>query len=62
MLRGYYARVLEREIDMHQTWALIEAQVAFFLGVMPVGYDFPLRAAALVWFVVAVKKCRRLLA
>ena len=61
-LRGYYAQVLERDIDMRQTWALIEAQVAFFLGVMPIGYIFPLRAVALVWLIVSVKKCHRLLA
>ena len=62
LLRTYYAQVLERDLNMHQTWALIEAQVAFFLGVMPVGYAFTLRAVALLWLVVAVKKCRRLLA
>lgn len=62
LLRQYYAQVLERDLNMHQTWALIEAQVAFFLGVMPVGYAFVLRAVALLWLVVAVKKCRRLLA
>ena len=62
LLRQYYAQVLERELNMRQTWALIEAQVAFFLGVMPVGYAFVLRAVALLWLVVAVKKCRRLLA
>ena len=62
LLRQYYAQVLERELNMRQTWALIEAQVAFFLGVMPVGYAFTLRAVALLWLVVAVKKCRRLLA
>lgn len=62
LLRTYYAQVLERDLNMHQTWALIEAQVAFFLGVMPVGYVLPLRAAALLWLIVAVKKCHRLLA
>ncbi len=62
LLRTYYAQVLERDLNMHQTWALIEAQVAFFLGVMPVGYAFVVRAVALLWLVVAVKKCRRLLA
>lgn len=62
LLRQYYAQVLERDLNMHQTWALIEAQVAFFLGVMPVGYAFVVRAVALLWLVVAVKKCRRLLA
>ena len=30
LLRTYYAQVLERDLNMHQTWALIEAQVAFF--------------------------------
>ncbi|MBR5038853.1 MAG: hypothetical protein IKX65_09055 [Prevotella sp.] len=62
LLRQYYAQVLERELNMRQTWSLIEAQTAFFLGVMPVGYAFPLRAAALVWLIVAVRKCRQQLA
>ena len=62
LLSQYYAQVLERELNMRQTWSLIEAQVAFFLGVMPVGYAFPLRTAALIWLIVAVRKCRQQLA
>ncbi|MBR7018678.1 MAG: ATP-binding protein [Prevotella sp.] len=62
MLRDYYSLVLERNLNMRQTWALIEAQAAFFLGILPVGYAFILRAVALVWFIIALKKCRKLLA
>ena len=62
MLRDYYSIVLERNLNMRQTWALIEAQAAFFLGILPVGYAFILRAVALVWFIIALKKCRKLLA
>ncbi len=61
-LRDYYSLVLERNLNMRQTWALIEAQTAFFLGILPVGYAFILRAVALVWFIIALKKCRKLLA
>ena len=62
ILRDYYSLVLERNLNMRQTWVLIEAQTAFFLGILPVGYAFILRAVALVWFIIALKKCRKLLA
>ena len=61
MLNQYYSQMLEKDLNMNQTWALIEAQTAFFLGVLPVGYAFTLRAAALIWLILAVRKCRRLL-
>ena len=34
-LRQYYSSVLERNINMRQTWNLIEVQAAFFAGIMP---------------------------
>ncbi|MBR1401942.1 MAG: hypothetical protein IJ604_06520 [Prevotella sp.] len=60
-LGTYYSQVLERNINRQQTWALIEAQAALFLGILPAGYSLLLRAAALVWFFVAVKRCKRML-
>ena len=60
-LRQYYSSVLERDINMRQTWSLIEVQVAFFAGIMPANYNLWLRAACFVWFLMALKRCRRLL-
>lgn len=37
-LRQYYSSVLERDINMRQTWSLIEVQAAFFAGIMPANY------------------------
>ena len=34
-LRGYYSDMTGRRLTMRQTWSLIEAQTAFFLGIMP---------------------------
>ena len=60
-LRQYYSSVLERKINMRQTWSLIEVQAAFFAGIMPANYSLWLRAACCVWFLMALKRCRRLL-
>jgi hypothetical protein len=62
MICNYYSLVLERRLNIRQTWALLEAQAAFFLGILPVGYAFVLRAVALVWLIIALKKCKRILA
>ncbi|MBQ4023139.1 MAG: hypothetical protein II612_03960 [Prevotella sp.] len=61
MLRKYYSDVTGQKLSMRQTWSLIEAQTAFFLGIMPADYTLVLRMALLAWAVVAVKKCRKLL-
>ena len=60
-LRQYYSSVLERNINMRQTWSLIEVQTAFFAGIMPANYSLWLRTACCVWFLIALKRCRRLL-
>ena len=55
----FYSKQLERNINRRQTLALLEAQLAFFLGIMPVDMPMTLRIAFTVWTVVAVKKCKR---
>ncbi len=60
-LGDYYSMVLERDINSRQTWALLEAQAALFLGILPVGYAFTIRLIALLWLVLAVKRCKELL-
>jgi len=60
-LRQYYSSVLERDINMRQTWSLIEVQTAFFAGIMPANYSLWLRAACCAWFLWALKRCRRML-
>ena len=60
-LGEYYSLVLERDINSRQTWALIEAQAALFLGILPIGYAFTIRLIALVWLIIAIKRCKELL-
>ena len=60
-LRQYYSSVLERDINMRQTWSLIEVQVAFFAGIWNAIVSTVIRAACCVWFLMALKRCRRLL-
>ena len=60
-LRQYYSSVLERDINMRQTWNLIEVQAAFFAGIMPANNSLWLRAACCAWFLWALKRCRRML-
>ena len=61
MLGNYYSCVLDRELNQRQTWALVEVQAAFFLGMLPMGYSLVFRLIVLLWLVAAVKRCRRLL-
>ena len=57
----FYSKQLERNINRRQTLALLEAQLAFFLGIMPIDMPMILRIAFTVWTIVAVKKCKRCL-
>lgn len=57
----FYSKQLERRVNRRQTIALLEAQLAFFLGIMPIDMPMILRIAFTVWTVIAVKKCKRLL-
>ena len=57
----FYSKQLERNINRRQTLALLEAQLAFFLGIMPIDMPMALRIAFTVWTVVAVKKFKRCL-
>lgn len=60
-IAGFYGKQLERDVNRRQTLALLEAQLAFFLGIMPIDMPMTLRIAFTVWTVVAVKKCKRCL-
>lgn len=57
----FYSKQLERRVNRRQTIALLEAQLAFFLGIMPIDMPMVLRIAFTIWTVVAVKKCKRCL-
>ena len=58
MLRKYYSSVLERDLDMRQTWLLLNAQASFAFAVLPVESPLLLRAVCCGWFLHAVLKCR----
>ena len=60
-VNDFYSKQLERNINRRQTLALLEAQLAFFLGIIPIDMPMALRIAFTVWTVVAVKKCKRCL-
>ena len=57
----FYSKQLERNVNRRQTFALLEAQLAFFLGIMPIDMPMILRIAFTLWTVFAVKKCKRCL-
>lgn len=61
LLGRYYSMVLERDVDMRQTKAITEAQLAFFATVIPADIHVLLHVAACVWFIMSLKKCRSLL-
>lgn len=60
-IAGFYVKQLERDVNRRQILALLEAQLAFFLGIMPIDMPMTLRIAFTVWTIVAVKKCKRCL-
>ena len=49
LLRKYYSSVLGREVSRAETWAIIEAQVAFFVTTIPADIPIIIRLAACVW-------------
>lgn len=58
-LCSYYSDVLERKLTMHQTWLLINAQLAFGAAFFPVEAPWVVRIGCLVWVVSALLKCKR---
>lgn len=61
LLGRYYSHVIERDLDMRQTKAITEVQIAFFATVLPAEMPILLHLAACVWFIMSLKKCRSLL-
>lgn len=57
----YYSSVLERQLNLRQTWLLVNAQLAFTFAVLPVESPMLLRAACCGWFLHAVLKCKEAL-
>ena len=58
----YYSSVLERQLNLRQTWLLVNAQLAFVFAVLPVESPMLLRAICCGWFLHAVLKCKEALA
>ncbi|MBR1688813.1 MAG: hypothetical protein IJ710_09875 [Prevotella sp.] len=58
-LSNYYSQLLERRINIRQTLALVNAQVAFFLAVFPMESPIFIRFACLAWLVSALLKCKK---
>ncbi len=58
-LCSYYSNVLDRKLTMHQTWLLINAQLAFGAAFFPVEAPWVVRIGCLVWVVSALQKCKR---
>lgn len=58
-LRDFYSAALERRVSMRQTWQLIEAQVAFFCGIIPADVSVAFRLLCLAWFLSAVMRYRK---
>ena len=58
-LCSYYSNVLDRKLTMHQTWLLINAQLAFGAAFFPVEAPWVVRIGCLAWVVSALLKCKR---
>ena len=58
LLRKYYSSVLGREVSRAETWAIIEAQAAFFVTTIPADIPIIIRLAACVWMAMVINKLR----
>jgi len=58
-LANYYADILGHDVSPQLTRSLLEAQIAFFVGIMPAPLPLFARAIALVWFLVAAKRSKK---
>ena len=59
LLSKYYTMCLDREISCKQTWLLLNAQAAFFMGVFPVSAPFSARLVCLAWLLYALRLCKK---
>ena len=60
-LRRYYSDVLDKQLDMRQTWLLLNAQTAFAMTFFPAEASLTARVACCAWLASAVMKCRKAL-
>ena len=58
MLRKYYSSVLGRNVSRAEARAITEAQIAFFITVMPADLPIIIRLAACAWLVAKVKRIK----
>lgn len=61
LLAKYYSSVLGRNVSTHQTWLLIEAQAAFFAGIIPADIPVMARLLMVAWFASATIRCKNAL-
>ena len=58
-LSDFFSSVLEEEVSPMQTLCFLNAFLAFFMLVFPVGIPFVLRIIFLCWFVLSLLQCRQ---
>lgn len=59
LLRRYYAKVMEREVNTRQTLLLLNAQLAFVMTVFPIEAPFAVRVVCCLWLLNALWKCKQ---
>lgn len=57
-IAAYYSRVLDEQLSVAQTKAIVCAQCAFISVIMPFDFGMLYRAIAVAWFVIAMLRCR----
>ncbi|MCR4853749.1 MAG: hypothetical protein K5893_09180 [Prevotella sp.] len=60
-LTNYYSQVLDRPMNTRQTLSLLEVQAAFCIAMVPAQCPLLFRVLLLIWAVVAVLRCRKVL-
>ena len=59
-LRSYYSACLDRELNSHQTWCLVHAQVAFLFAAFA-ECSLPLHVLTAAWFGWSLWRCKQAL-
>lgn len=54
-----YSGILEEEVSVSKTRALVNVQCAFFAVIMPIDLGYVYRILALVWFVISLLRARQ---
>lgn len=58
-LRKYYSAILNKDVNMHQTWLITKVQLALVATIVLAGQSILLGAASVAWLAMSLRSCKR---